>query len=1009
MKNIFLLLMILSIPLCSAYSQNRTIKGRIIDKETNEALIGASVVVQGNEQIGTITNLDGDFILSIPDGKHKIVVSYIGYTSVTLNPKDSQIIKLAADALGLDEVVVVGYGSAKKRDLTGSVTSINSKKLMESPALSAAEAIQGKVPGVLVTNSSWGPGSNPSILIRGKRSIKAGNDPLYVVDGIPCSTASNMFAPSDIESIEVLKDASATAIYGSRGANGVILITTKKGKAGKISVDYSGYYGVQTKQNDLEYMNGAEFADYVREAERAAGKYKSDVPNIDEDRNLSAFTGDDYTWQSIAMAYDANGNYDPSKVRSTASDWKDLVEQTGIITDHQLSIKGGSDKVQFILNTTYFNNEGIYKQQDYTRYTIKGGFDAQVNSWLKVGAQQHFMRSIQNRGRNFQDCWRVNPLGRYYDDEGNLLQMTSGNDTQYWNPLQYLDENAIVNPLKINRFVGSYYVDIALPVKGLKYRANIGLDFHSKQDYSFTGPQANNGNINKAKNSTQQTFGYTIENLLFYDRTFGKHTFGVTLLQSVERNHREQLTDDVQGLPSDKLYWYDIASAAEITNFDSHNQIWSLASFMGRVNYNFNSKYYATVSMRYDGSSRLADGHKWVAFPAFSLAWRMNEESWLKSFDKLDNLKLRFGYGVTANTAIDPYQTKGLLGKKYYNYGSNLVMGYCSSSLADQGLTWETTGQWNLGLDFSFFRGRLSGTIDAYMQNTHDLLLDRQLPIVSGYDKVLTNIGKTKNKGIEVSLSTVNVQTKDFTWTTDLMYSTNKEEIVELYNGKVDDIGNKWFIGEALNLFYDYKKIGIWQNTPEDLEEMAKFNANGHKFAPGKIRLLDVDGDYKISADKDRMILGQQRPKHIFNMSNNFTYKGFDLNFVLYGTVGGMVQNKLRYGHQANRNNNLKYDYWTPNNPTNAYPRPDSSSNDVEYESTLHYEKTDFLRLKTVTLGYTLPKQSIQKVGLTNCRLYLTAENPLIFTNYNGIDPEGATAYSAPSVSSWMFGVNLSF
>jgi len=405
----------------------------------------------------------------------------------------------------------------------------------------------------------------------------------------------------------------------------------------------------------------------------------------------------------------------------------------------------------------------------------------------------------------------------------------------------------------------------------------------------------------------------------------------------------------------------------------------------------------------------LADGHKWVAFPAFSLAWRMNEESWLKNFDKLDNLKLRFGYGVTANTAIDPYQTKGLLGKKYYNYGSNLVMGYCSSSLADQGLTWETTGQWNLGLDFSFFRGRLSGTIDAYMQNTHDLLLDRQLPIVSGYDKVLTNIGKTKNQGIEVSLSTVNVQTKDFTWTTDLMYSTNKEEIVELYNGKVDDIGNKWFIGEALNVFYDYKKIGIWQNTPEDLEEMAKFNANGHKFAPGKIRLLDVDGDYKISADKDRMILGQGRPKHIFNMSNNFTYKGFDFNFVLYGTVGGMVQNKLRYGHQANRNNNLKYDYWTPNNPTNAYPRPDSSSNDVEYESTLHYEKTDFLRLKTVTLGYTLPKQSIQKAGLTNCRLYLTAENPLIFTNYNGIDPEGATAYSAPSVSSWMFGVNLSF
>lgn len=1008
MKNI-LLLIILLIPLCSVYPQNRTIKGRIIDKETGETLIGASVVVQGNEQIGTVTNLDGDFVLSIPNGKHKIVVSYIGYTSVTLDPKDTQVVELATDALGLDEVVVVGYGTSKKRDLTGSVTSINSKKLMESPALSATEAIQGKVPGVLVTNSSWTPGSNPSILIRGKRSIKAGNDPLYVVDGIPVSTATNMFAPGDIESIEVLKDASATAIYGSRGANGVILITTKKGKAGKVSVDYNGYFGIQTKQNDLELMNGAEFAEYVRESWRAAGKYNSDVPNMDLDKGLSAFNGDDYTWQSIAMAYDENGNYDPSKVRSTAGAWKDMVEQTGIITDHQLSVRGGSEKVQFVFNTTYFNNEGIYKNQDYTRYTIKMGVDAQVTNWLKVGGQQHFMRSIQNRGKKFQDCWRVNPLGRLYDDEGNLVEMTSGVDTQYWNPLLYLGEDAIVNPLKINRFVGSYYADIKLPVKGLKYRANVGLDFHSKQDYLFSASEANNGNSNKASNATQQTFDYTIENLLFYDRTFGKHTLGVTLLQSIERNQTENLKADVQDLPSDDLLWHDIASALNITGYDSNNQVWSLASFMGRVNYNFNSKYYATVSMRYDGSSRLADGHKWVAFPAFSLAWRMNEESWLKNFDKLDNLKLRFGYGVTANTAINPYQTKGLLGKKYYNYGENMVIGYCTSSLADQALTWETTGQWNLGLDFSFFHGRLSGTVDAYIQNTHDLLLDRQLPVVSGYDKILTNIGKTKNKGIEISLSTVNIQSKDFTWTTDLMYSTNKEEIVELYNGKTDDIGNSWFIGESLNVFYDYKKIGIWQDTPEDHAEMDLFNKNGHKYKPGMIRVLDVDGDHKITANDDRMILGQQRPKHIFNLTNNFMYKGLDLNVVLYGTMGGMLNNNLRYNHQSYRNNSLKLDYWSPNNPTNAYPRPNQSYDNIEYESTLRYEKSDFLRIKTITLGYTLPKQWISKANLTNCRFYLTAENPFVITDYTGIDPEGTTGYAAPSLSSWMFGVNLSF
>ena len=336
-------------------------------------------------------------------------------------------------------------------------------------------------------------------------------------------------------------------------------------------------------------------------------------------------------------------------------------------------------------------------------------------------------------------------------------------------------------------------------------------------------------------------------------------------------------------------------------------------------------------------------------------------------------------------------------------------MGSTSSSLPDKTLTWETTGQWNVGVDFSFFRGRLSGTVDAYLQNTHDLLLDRQLPAVSGYTSVLTNVGKTRNKGIEVSLSTVNIQNKDFTWSTDFMYSTNKEEIVELYNGKVDDIGNSWFIGEALGVYYDYKKIGIWQDSPEDLAEIEKYNKNGHKFAPGMIKLLDIDGDHKITADNDRMILGQKRPKHIFNLSNTFVYKGFDLNIVLYGTLGGMLRNAVRVNHQSYRNNSVKFDYWTPNNPTNAYPRPNRLYDNIEYESSLYYEKSDFLRVKTITLGYTLPKNLVNKATLSNCRLYVTAQNPLVFTNYTGVDPEGAATYASPSVSSWIFGVNVSF
>lgn len=1015
-KRFSLIMLWIWVSLFSAYAQEKKEIRGIVTDENKEPLIGVSIHELGTSN-GTVTDIDGKF--TIPASSNAILrFSYIGYTStdrkVGAQTRLNVILEEATSEL--DEVVVVGYGTVKKRDLTGSVTSINSEKIVQSPALSAAEAIQGKVPGVLISNSSWNPGATPSILIRGTRSIKAGNDPLYVVDGIPISTAPNLIPPGDIESIEVLKDASATAIYGSRGANGVIIISTKKGKKGKVQVDYSGYYGVQTIQNKLDLMNGAEYAEYVRESYRAAGQYDSATPDMELDKTLPSFTGDDYTWQSVAMAYDAKGNYDPSKVRSGALWWKE-VERTGMVTDHQLSIRGGGDKMQFAFSTTYFKNEGIYKNQDYSRYTVKLSVDSEVTGWLKIGGQSHFSHSLQNRGSNFQDSWRVNPLGSLYNEDGTPTLMTSGGDSQWWNPLQYLEPDAVVNPLKVNRFLGSYYGEIKLPLEGLKYRANIGIDFHSRQDYSFLSANARQGNSNQAKNATQQTYAYTFENLLFYDKQFGKHAFGVTLLQSVQRNRTESLSATVQDLPSDGLLFNDIASALEITGYDSNNQVWSLASFMGRLNYNYKSRYYATVSMRYDGSSRLADGHKWVSFPAFALAWRMNEESFLKHFDKLDNLKLRFGYGVTANTSINPYQTKGVLSKMYYNYGENQVIGYTSSTLPDKTLTWETTGQWNAGVDFSFFRGRLSGSVDAYLQNTHDLLLDRQLPVVSGYTSVLTNIGKTRNKGIEFSLSTVNIQNRDFTWSTDFMYSTNKEEIVELYNGKTDDVGNSWFIGEALGVYYDYKKTGIWQDTPEDRAEMEQFNANGHKFEPGMIKLQDINGDHKITADDDRMILGQTRPKHIFNLSNTFTYKGFDLNVIFYATTGGMLRNATRVNHQSYRNNSVKFDYWTPENPTNAYPRPNRLYDNIDYESALYYEKSDFLRIKTLTLGYTLPKKLVNKATLSNCRLYITAQNPFVFTNFNGVDPEGATttssgssrSYPAPSVSSWIFGVNVSF
>lgn len=1004
----------------------KEISGTVIDNN-GETLIGLSIVEIGTSN-GTVTDFEGRYKLSVSPGA-KIRFSYIGYITKEITVEAQSIINITMEEGGdtmLDELVVIGYGVVKKKDLTGSVVSVNSEKLLESPGLTVAEALQGKVPGMLVSKSNWKPGESASILIRGKRSITASNDPLYVVDGIPVSGALNEIPPGDIESIDILKDASATAIYGSRGANGVIIITTKKGKTGKMQVDYNGYYGFQTIQNKLELMNGAEYADYVRESYRGAGQYNSSIPNKDLDYKITSFGGntnaalppvDAYTWESIAMAYDANGNYDRSKVRSGAL-WWDEVEQTGIVTDHQLSIRGGNDKTQFAFGATYYRNEGIYKKQEYDRYTIRLSVDSEINNWLKVGGQTQYTHSINKRGSNFQDKWRVNPLGRLYDDDGKLTECTSAVDTQWWNPLQLLVKGAVVNPKKVNRFFGSYYAEIKLPLDGLKYRLNAGIDYYNVDDYSFVSSLARENQVNQAKNAKSDTYAYTLENLLYYNKEIGDHSFGGTLLQSVERNRNESLSANVENLPSDALTFNDIASALNIAGVDSNNQVWSLASFMGRVNYNYKGRYYLTASIRYDGSSRLAEGHKWVSFPAFALAWRINEESFLKDFENISNLKLRLGYGATANASVDPYQTKGLLAKKYYNYGTNNVIGYAPGTLADPKLTWETTKSWNLALDFSLFKGRLSGTVEGYIQNTHDLLLNRQLPVASGYDVILTNIGKTRNKGIEISLSSINVNTKDFSWNTNFTYSTNKEEIIELYNGKEDDIGNSWFIGEAVDSYYDYNKIGIWQNTPEDLAEIAKFNANGHKFAPGMIKLEDRDGDHKITADKDRKIIGHKNPDHIFSMGNMFTYRDFDLNVILYATVGGMLRNGIRYNHQSDRNNNVKYDYWTENNPTNAFPQPNRSVQNIEYESSLYYEKSDFLRVKTITLGYTLPRNIVNKMSLANCRLYFTAENPFIFTDFTGVDPEGATTavgsgynrtYTSPSVSSWIFGLNVSF
>ena len=1013
--------------------QNITVTGTIVD-ESGEPIPGINVVIKGTTT-GQITDVNGKYTIDVPNKNAVLVFSFIGYATQEFIVGDQQSINstMREELTELDEVVVVGYGSVKKRDLTGSVGSLNSEKITAVPAKDAAQAMQGRVPGVFVNTSSFRPGSNPTVLIRGKRSISGSSDPLYVLDGMPIGGLSDV-SPGDIESIDVLKDASATAIYGARGSNGVVMITTKKGKEGKTQVDYNGYYGFQTILNQPQYMNGAEFAECVRESYRATGAYTSAGQDkiLDFTKTSTSFGGnptnqadqvnfsnptDKHTWESIAMAYDANGNYDPSKVRSGGEWWKKIY-RTGMVTDHQLSIRGGNTKTQYVFSGNYYKEDGVAKDEDFSRYMVRVNLDHEISKWIKVGAQTQFSNSLQNRGSSLYNSWRVTPLGRFYDDNGDLLTYVSGTDVIYFNPLQYLVSDAVSKPYKVNRFIGNYYGEIKFPVEGLKFRTNLGLATRTIQDYDFQSGNARSDGRNYAKNATEAQSNYVWENMLFYNKEIGDHDFTLTAMQSIQQYKHENNDITVRDITSDALLYYDVGSGLSVDGINSNKSQWNLASFMGRVNYSYKGRYLLTVSTRYDGSSRLATGHQWVMFPAAAFAWRVSDEDFMQNQSLINNLKVRVGYGVTASSEVNAYETKGTLSTRYYpfiNAKREIVkaIGYSPNRMPNYELTWETTRQWNAGIDFSLIKYRVNGSVDVYLQNTKDLLLDRQLPVVSGFSVIKSNIGNTRNKGIELSINTINIERRDFTWSTDLMLYANKEEIVELYNGKENDSANKWFIGEALNVFYDYKKIGIWQDTPEDIEEMAKFRANGTNFKPGDIRIWD-NGDYKISPEDDQVIQGKVRPTITGSLINTFRYKGFDFSFFFLANYGAMIKNELNYLNQSYRNGNVKVDYWTPTNPTNEAPRPTADITNLNYITTMHFQKSDFLRLRNITLGYTLPKSSLQRLSVSRCRLYALVQNPWIWTNYKGIDPEvestaGISGYATPSVTQWILGVNLSF
>jgi len=991
------------------------IKGRVTD-QNGGPLPGAAVAIKGTSK-GSLTQADGTFQLAVP-ANSTLRVSFVGYLAQEIKigatvPPDLSV-QLLPNNSDLNEVIVVGYGKQKKSDITGAITSISEKSIKDVPVTNISQALQGQGAGIDVQKNGGNnkPGTAPKILIRGTRSVNASNDPLFVVDGIPYNGNINDLNTDDVVSMEVLKDASATAIYGSRGANGVILVTTRRGRTGKPVVSYSGYGGVVKTRGSYPIMDGPTFATFKKWAKyiNSPGKYTG----IDDPKFLSP---DDGSFTPTEIASMKAGN---------SYNWQDLIYKTGIMTNHQLGVTGGTEITQYAISGGYFRETGIYPGQSFERYTVKASVDQQLGKRFKVGLNSLNTYST-TRGENANpmgQALRANPLSGPYDSTGKLVGFVPGNANQVWNPLANFVPGAVEENRKRFGTFTTLYVDINL-AEGLKYRFNAGAEIRSDVYGNFYASNTTN-NLGGPSSSEQQnrlTTNYTLENLLTYDKSFGKHKLNFTGLYSLQQSQFQDADYKNSNIAADYLQFYAPQFAANLTGTGTY-QKWDIISYMARINYGFDNRYMLTLTMRSDGSSRLAPGNKYHVFPSAAAAWNISQEPFMKDFRQISNLKLRASYGTVGNTAIDPYQTLGLLTALNYNYGSNNITGAYQTNVPNPALTWEYTSTANIGLDFGILDNRISGTVEVYKQFTHSLLLPQTLPPTSGIpNAILTNIGKTENKGLEVHISTVNIQGKnngDFSWTTDLNFFMNRGKITQLANGVQQDIANSWFVGQPIGSIYDYKRVGIWQNTAQD-SATAKglgLNTTGSGSVIGTIRVEDLNGDKKIDA-KDRMVLGSSQASWQGGITNRFAFKNFDFTVVAFARVGGLLTSRLYQSgsfintFQGNYNN-VDVHYWTPLNNENYYPKPNAGSTNTPYVSLLSYYDATYVKIRSLSLGYNLPASALKKLNASAIRFYATAEEPFILfspyrNKYKGLDPEsaGTLAVDTPPTWSMVFGINV--
>lgn len=959
------------------------VKGTVKDANSGETLIGVTIMVLGTKD-GTISDTEGNFTLKVADNNATLQLSYIGYVTqkVELNGRKTIVVEMQQEARTLDEVVVVGYGTQKKSDVTGSVVSVNMDKLSERPSTNIIQALQGNVAGLNVSlTGSSADGSATTMLIRGQNSITASNGPLIILDGVPFSGQMSEINPNDIQSLEVLKDASSAAIYGARGSNGVILITTKVGKKGKVSISYDSYLGWDRISYLPKLMTGDVF--YMRKTEYGE------------------------TFTTIEQA-----NYDAKKY----TNWVEEATRTGVKNQQNLSVSGASDAVRYFVSGSFNDVNGIAKNDDFKRYTLRLNLDVQLAKWIKYGTNTslgYYDRSGVKA--DFNDAFRMNPLGNAYNEDGSIAMLAWEDPFYAINPLNSLN---YINSDKTRSINTNNYLLVDFPfLKGLSFKLNTGYEYRNLLNQTYAGLNTYEGSQSNGRLEILSQFeeNWLVENILSYNKTFGKNSLFLTGLYSAQSELRETNTTLGLSFPSDVLTWYQ-PDKAQSTQLDAAYRKATHLSQMFRANYGYDSRYLFTFTVRRDGYSAFGENNKYGLFPSFAIGWNITNEKFIKSVDALklvNTLKLRLSYGLNGNEAISPYSTlPSLSSRDYLTPEFQSAFGYYPQKLGNPVLGWETTRSFNTGLDFGLWGNRVSGLVEFYWSNTTDLLLNRTISPINGDTYITSNIGATKNSGIEFQVSTVNISKSDFTWKTDFNISHNQTAIQNVgltdENGNyIDDVASQWFIGQPVKVNYDYVFDGVWQ-TGDDIANSAQPTA-----LPGYIKYKDVNGDSVIST-ADKQIIGSRDPLYVLGMTNTFRYKGFTLSFLI-NAVKGVTYRNLLYGtgQVSFRINSYDKNFWSRTNPTNEYPSNiDGNVNPLSMD---FFEDASFLRLQDITFSYSLPESLTKRISMNHAEVFINLKNMATWTKWKGLDPEFLAIApvnqqrAAPQVKSFIAGVKISF